>query len=80
MRQAIAQPNSLKIIPPASPTPSSFVLFVSLWLLAIFTAILLALSFVFVIVNMLFGPMLVGLIVTHAVNNRLEVFRAAKRS
>ncbi len=50
------------------------------FMLAIFTAILLALSFVFVIVNMLFGPMLVGLIATHAVNDRLEVFRAAKRS
>ena len=38
------------------------------FMLAIFTAILLALSFVFVIVNMLFGPMLVGLIATHAVS------------
>ena len=50
------------------------------FMLAIFTAILLALSFVFVIVNMLFGPMLVGLIATHAVNDRLEIFRAAKRT
>ncbi len=49
------------------------------FMLAIITAILLALSFVFVIVNMLFGPMLVGLIATHAVNDRLEIFRAAKR-
>lgn len=45
--------------------------------LAIVTAALLALSFVFVIVNMLFGPMLVGLIGTHAVVNRLELFRGA---
>ena len=50
------------------------------FMLAIFTAILLALSFVFVIVNMLFGPMLVGLIATHAVADRLEIFRAAKRT
>ena len=49
-------------------------------LLAILTAILIALSFVFVIVNMLFGPMLVGLIATHAINDRLEIFRAAKRT
>lgn len=48
------------------------------FMLALLTAILLALSFVFVIVNMLFGPMLVGLIGTHAVANRLEVFRAIR--
>jgi hypothetical protein len=50
------------------------------FMLALFTAILLALSFVFVIVNMLFGPMLVGLIATHAVADRLEIFRFAKRA
>ena len=41
--------------------------------LAIVTAALLALSLVLVIVNMLFGPMLVGLIGTHAVVDRLNI-------
>lgn len=48
--------------------------------LIVATAALLALTFVFVIVNMLFGPMLMGLISTHAVISRLEIFRAAKRT
>ena len=50
------------------------------FMLAIFTAILLALSFVFVIVNTLFCPVPVDLTATHAVNDRLEIFRAAKRT
>ena len=48
--------------------------------LIVATAALLALTFVFVIVNMLFGPMLMGLISTHAVISRLEIFRAVKRT
>lgn len=48
--------------------------------LIVATAALLALTFIFVIVNMLFGPMLMGLISTHAVISRLEIFRAVKRT
>lgn len=50
------------------------------FVLIVATAALLALTLVFVIVNMLFGPMLMGLISTHAVSSRLEIFRAAKRT
>ena len=49
-------------------------------LLALATALLLALSLVMVIVNMLFGPMLVALIGTHAVADRLSVYREARRA
>lgn len=44
------------------------------------TALLLALSLVMVIVNMLFGPMLVGLIGTHAVVDRLMIYREARQA
>lgn len=48
--------------------------------LAVITAILLWLSLILVIVNLLFGPMLVALISTNAVINRLELFRAAQKT
>ena len=48
--------------------------------LALVTAALLALSLIMVIVNMLFGPMLVALIGSHAVVDRLNVYRAARRT
>lgn len=44
--------------------------------LVVITAVLIGLSLVLVIVNLLFGPMLVALISTHAVLNRLEPLRA----
>jgi uncharacterized membrane protein YesL len=47
--------------------------------LAAITAILIGLSLVLIIVNLLFGPMLVALISTHAVLNRLEPIRAASQ-
>jgi hypothetical protein len=46
--------------------------------LAVITAVLIGLSLVLIIVNLLFGPMLMALISTHAVLNRLEPLRAAK--
>lgn len=45
--------------------------------LVVLTAILLGLSLILVIVNLLFGPMLVALISTHAALNRLQPIRAA---
>lgn len=48
--------------------------------LTVITAVLLWLSFLLVIVNLLFGPMLVALLGTHAVGNRLEIFRTARRT
>jgi uncharacterized membrane protein YesL len=48
--------------------------------LAVITAVLIGLSLVLIIVNLLFGPMLVALISTHAVLNRLEPIRAASQS
>jgi hypothetical protein len=47
--------------------------------LAVITAVLIGLSLVLIIVNLLFGPMLVALISTHAVLNRLEPLRAASQ-
>jgi uncharacterized membrane protein YesL len=44
------------------------------------TAILLGLSLILIIVNLLFGPMLVALISTQAVLNRLALFRAAQQT
>lgn len=44
--------------------------------LVVITAVLIGLSLVLVIVNLLFSPMLVALISTHAVLNRLEPLRA----
>jgi uncharacterized membrane protein YesL len=49
-------------------------------LLVVITAVLLWLSTVLIIVNLLFGPMLVALISTHAVLDRLVIFRAAKQT
>lgn len=49
-------------------------------LLVVITAVLLWLSTVLIIVNLLFGPMLVALISTHAVLDRLAIFRAAKQT
>jgi uncharacterized membrane protein YesL len=49
-------------------------------LLVVITAVLLWLSTVLIIVNLLFGPMLVALISTHAVLDRLALFRAAKQT
>lgn len=49
-------------------------------ILAVITAVLIGLSLVIVIVNLLFGPMLVALISTHAVLNRLEPIRAARQA
>ncbi len=43
------------------------------------TSVLIGLSLVLIIVNLLFAPMLVALISTHAVLNRLEPLRAASR-
>ena len=48
--------------------------------LVLVTAALLALSLIMVIVNMLFGPMLVALIGSHAVADRLNVYRTARRT
>jgi uncharacterized membrane protein YesL len=45
----------------------------------VITAVLIGLSLVLIIVNLLFGPMLVALISTHAVLNRLEPLRAASQ-
>ena len=47
--------------------------------LVLAATLLLALSLIFVIVNMLFGPMLLGLIGTHAVIDRLNAYRAATK-
>ncbi len=47
--------------------------------LVLVTAVLIGLSLVLIIVNLLFGPMLVALISTHAVLNRLEPIRAANQ-
>ncbi len=44
------------------------------------TALLLGLSLILVIVNLLFAPMLVALISSHAVLNRLALFRAARQT
>ena len=49
-------------------------------LLTLATALLMALSLIMVIVNMLFGPMLVALIGTRAVVDRLTVYREATRT
>lgn len=48
--------------------------------LVVITAVLIGLSLVLIIVNLLFGPMLVALISNHAVLNRLEPIRAARRT
>lgn len=48
-------------------------------ILVAITAVLFGLSLVLVIVNLLFAPMLVALISTHAVLNRLEPMRAASQ-
>jgi uncharacterized membrane protein YesL len=48
--------------------------------LVIITAVLLWLSTILIIVNLLFGPMVVALISTHAVLSRLEPMRAAKQA
>jgi uncharacterized membrane protein YesL len=50
------------------------------FILAVITAVLLWLSLILIIVNLLFGPMLVALISTHAVLDRLALFRAAQQS
>lgn len=47
--------------------------------LVVITAVLIGLSLVLVIVNLLFAPMLVALISTHAVLDRLEPLRAASQ-
>ena len=47
--------------------------------IVLITAILLWLSTILIIVNLLFGPMLVALIGTHAVLDRLAPLRAAKQ-
>lgn len=49
-------------------------------ILVVITAILLGLSLILIIVNLLFAPMLVALISTHAVLNRLALFRAAQQT
>lgn len=49
-------------------------------ILVVITAILLGLSLILIIVNLLFAPMLVALISTHAVLNRLAWFRAAQQT
>ncbi len=49
------------------------------FVLAIITAILLWLSLILIIVNLLFGPMVVALISTHAVLDRVALFRAAQQ-
>lgn len=49
-------------------------------ILVVITAVLIGLSLVLIIVNLLFGPMLVALISTHAVLNRLEPIRAASEA
>jgi uncharacterized membrane protein YesL len=47
--------------------------------LAVITAVLIGLSLVLIIVNLLFGPMLVALISTHAVLDRLAPLRTASQ-
>lgn len=49
------------------------------FVLAIITAVLLWLSMILIIVNLLFGPMLVALISTHAVLDRLALLRASQQ-
>lgn len=48
-------------------------------ILVVITAVLIGLSLVLIIINLLFGPMLVAIIGTHAVLSRLEPIRAASQ-